>query len=219
MPKLLSKYDLFVFDWDGTLCSLRYMQRIADFLKSRVVQKVLGARPMAKIDKSSLVVQTKAYNMAHATEGERIRNALLSTGVDIGFMVSRPRLKNGALETLKMLKKAGKEVALLSNGSSWRILKEMKREGIQNYFDVIISTKDIKAPKPDPLGLIGIVSLMEADTRRVLYVGDMREDILTAKYAGIDSCGISDGFASHSDLKKQSPKYLFSSMEGFAKAL
>jgi HAD superfamily hydrolase (TIGR01549 family) len=217
--ELLDRYELFIFDWDGTLCSLRYIQKIADLLKSRVIRRIFGTKANVRMKEEKLRQHTKIHDLRQESEEKRLTHSLLSTCVDIALSISKPRLKNGALETLKKLKREGKEIALLTNGSDWRIIKEIRREKIEDYFDVIISARNMGAIKPDPLGLNGIVSILEVDKKRVLYIGDMEDDILTAEYAHVDSCGISDGFASYSDLKENRPDYLFRSMEEFAKRL
>ena len=217
---LLHRYELFIFDWDGTLCSLRYVQKIADLLKSKVIRRILGYRTKVSMREEQLRRHTERHNLRYReTESDELRHRVFSTCVDIALSISKPRLKNGALETLKRLKREGKKIALLTNGGDWRVIRELRREGIERYFDVIISAKELGATKPDPLGLNGIVSILKVGKRRVVFVGDMEDDILTAKYAGVHSIGISDGFASYSDLKGNRPDYLFRSMEEFAREL
>ena len=56
---------------------------------------------------------------------------------------------------------------------------------LEEYFDLVVSAKDVDRPKPDPELLIKIVSYFGIDPHRALYVGDSVVDEMAATAAGI----------------------------------
>ena len=110
-------------------------------------------------------------------------------------------------------------MVLFSNGAEYRVLKELAYVGIEDYFEMIVSAQDLKALKPNPLGLEVIIKALRAKKERAIYIGDMTTDIAMAKYAGISSCAVSCGFDSYIKLKSTHPDYIFRSIEELKKAL
>ncbi len=57
--------------------------------------------------------------------------------------------------------------------------------GIGRYFEVIVTSCDVGAAKPDPASLIAVSTRMKlADPGRILYVGDRDTDEIAARVAG-----------------------------------
>ena len=204
---LLRNYDLFIFDWDGTLCEMRTVLRANENLKRALKTwnreariKEMESRPRNRLKRDIQIEETK--------------NELLAILFESFAHLYRPRLHRNAMELLMLLKKRRKKVAILSNGNSSRLSKDLDKMGIRKYFDLVVSAKDIGATKPDPRGIRIIISKLKATPSRTLYFGDMIDDILTADLAKVDSCAVSNGFDSHAKLKSAKPTYLFESVEG-----
>jgi phosphoglycolate phosphatase-like HAD superfamily hydrolase len=209
---LANKFDVFVFDWDGTLNNMRIITKVNESVK-----RALG---IWNRDSSIKDFRGMDYNLKQRMESsESYRNSLISTLAEMVLVLSRPRLHNDTLELLQMLKKRGKRIAILSNARSYRLLSELSYLKITDYFDVIISTRDIKAMKPNPTGLKAILHFLKAKPGSVLYIGDMVDDVLTAKLAKVPSCAVADGFDSYHRLKSAKPDYLFSGIESLKAAL
>ena len=63
-----------------------------------------------------------------------------------------------------------------------RLLAEFELDG---YFDLVVTSSDVKRPKPHPDVLLKILDHFDLVSHQVIYVGDSRLDELAAKAAGI----------------------------------
>lgn len=57
---------------------------------------------------------------------------------------------------------------------------------VYNKFDYIITSQDVKHPKPAPDSMYKIQELCKCDMSEILYIGDSDNDALCAKAAGCD---------------------------------
>jgi len=204
---LLKKYDLFVFDWDGTLNDMRITMRINESLK-----RALG---LWNKDNSIKDFTHVNYDLKKQLKNEELKNNVMTYLFDIFLNLSMPRLHKDSVKMLKELRSHGKKVAIFSNGRGGRVIRELRILKITDYFDTIVSARDIDALKPDPAGLKLIISSMKVKPARCIYMGDMSDDIITAKLAHIASCGLADGFDSFHTLKSLHPTHIFKSIEEF----
>ena len=202
---LMNRFDTFVFDWDGTLSSLKVLRLVNERIN-----------PYWRYRKShALSEKVKKKNMHSKSRGIR----MVAPFVDVSFMVIRPKLHNDSREVLDELKKRRKTIALFTNGAEYRVLPELKKLKIDSYFKIIISAQEVGALKPNPAGLNIAIHHLKASKARTIYIGDMADDIIMAKYAKVASCAIAEGFDSYGKLKASKPDYIFTSMEEFRRAL
>ncbi|MBD3216171.1 MAG: HAD-IA family hydrolase, partial [Candidatus Lokiarchaeota archaeon] len=59
-------------------------------------------------------------------------------------------------------------------------------------FDFIVGREDVRRWKPEPEGLIVIKNHYGIENDEMLYIGDMKKDILTGDNAGVDTYLIDD---------------------------
>jgi HAD superfamily hydrolase (TIGR01509 family) len=57
--------------------------------------------------------------------------------------------------------------------------------GLKEYFDLVISSLDVKNPKPHPESIFKILEFFQLNPRDALYVGDSAVDDETAKAARV----------------------------------
>jgi HAD superfamily hydrolase (TIGR01509 family) len=209
---LSKKFDVFIFDWDGTLNSLRMITWV-----NEAVKRALG---LWNRDSAIKDFKSMNYNLRHKIEvKEEYKNGIMSILADLLMVFSKPVLHKSTMKLLKELKSSGKKIAILSNERGYRLMMEISYLGIADYFDVIVSAKHIRALKPNPTGLKAILHSLKAKPGRAIFIGDMVDDILAAKLAGVASCAVADGFDSHHKLKSMKPDYLFNGIEGLEEAL
>ena len=90
---LLDKFDVFIFDWDGTLNNLRIITKL-----NETVKRALG---IWNKDSSVKDFKHMEYNLKHKIQtGETYRNRLLSVLAETLLVLSKPRLHNDSLELL-----------------------------------------------------------------------------------------------------------------------
>jgi HAD superfamily hydrolase (TIGR01509 family) len=61
----------------------------------------------------------------------------------------------------------------------------MLAHGLSEYFDLVVSARDVLHPKPHPEPLQKILTHFQADPDQVVYVGDTAVDAQAAKGAGV----------------------------------
>ncbi|MEM0147784.1 MAG: HAD-IA family hydrolase [Candidatus Micrarchaeaceae archaeon] len=202
----VENYDLYIFDWDGTLTKGKFINKLNEKLNP-FWKRWKKASKYGKINKEKKIIAD--------TEIFEKNEEKYSLFLDLFVFIYKPKLQKYSRNTLELLKKRGKKVALFSNGAKWRIRRELTHIKISKYFDIIVSAQDIGILKPNPYGLNIIAKLLSINRSRILYVGDMVDDIITARAAKIDCCAISDGFDTYEMLKAENPQYLFKTMEEF----
>lgn len=62
--------------------------------------------------------------------------------------------------------------------------------------------------KPDPSAAEALIKKYGVEKSEVLYVGDSSVDMMTARNAGIDACGVLWGFRSREELESYSPAFI-----------
>ena len=75
----------------------------------------------------------------------------------------------------------GYKMAILSSDTKWFIKKNLKRLGISDKFDVIVSGDDDVKMKPDPDGLMKILEDTKIDPCEAIYYGGGPIDEITGK--------------------------------------
>jgi HAD superfamily hydrolase (TIGR01509 family) len=201
-------YDLFIFDWDGTLSTSTFIVRVSNLLRRRYRSRHI-------MEHKEEYMRRAERNIAITEEG----NKLFSILYNIYSSVVMPRLKPGAVEVLKALRKKGKKIAVFSDSQSYRLMLEARNLGIIDHVDFILSASSIGYYKPNPTGLMLIADRYKKTVKRSLYIGDMPSDIMTAKFAGMASCGLGDGLSSYSSLKESGPDYLFRNIQAMLKEI
>ena len=64
--------------------------------------------------------------------------------------------------------------------------------------------------KPDPTSALEIAKVMGLNSEKIIYIGDSKTDIQTAKNAGMDSIGVLWGFRSKEELMKYGVDFIVS---------
>ncbi len=205
MKGFLDRYDLFIFDWDGTLTEIKLMNRVNERLNFLWLKK-------KERSKRAALYNRRQVARLEAKEAKEIKE--YKSLIDVLMLLARPKLQPYTVETLKLLKKGGKRVVLFSNGAYWRVAKEAKNLGVMGYFDFLLSGQDIEYVKPHPLGLNIILQKEKVRGKKALYIGDMADDVLTARLAHIDCAAVYCGFDTARALASEKPRYLFKDIRG-----
>ena len=94
-------------------------------------------------------------------------------------MIIEPELKM-LLEGLRP--KFGLAVATNRSNTIGEVLASY---GLSKYFDIVVSSLDVKRPKPHPESLHKILKFFEVGPEEALYVGDSQVDNETSRAAGV----------------------------------
>ena len=203
--KRIADYKLYVFDWDGTLNSMSMAHRTYETLKRGLKFFRGGHRP-----RYSNINMT---DIKHVVKREELKNKIFASAIDFLVLMMKPKLHNDTVEMLKALRKKGKKIVILSNGSGIRLRKELGSLGIRELFDMVVSAKDMGVIKPDPSGIRMVMRKMKAHAGDTVYIGDTADDMLAARLAKVSACAVCCGFHSRARLKSMEPDYIFQSIE------
>ena len=193
------KYDLIVFDWDGTLFDSTAL--ITRCIQAAVVD-VGGAKPSAQ-QASHVIGLNLMEALAHAAPdvppekypelGNRYRHHFFKEQDAISLF-------DGVLEMLLALKAQHYWVTIGTGKSRKGLDVTLEREIDINGQSVKLAslfdgtrTADQTQGKPNPQMLFELMREFGADASRTLMVGDTTHDLQMALNAGVDSVGVSYG--------------------------
>lgn len=211
--KPIEQFDLFIFDWDGTLIEApKFFSTYSKIKKklglkrnfipkkeevNRVIKNLLNSNwaPDAKIDFITKI-EMFFYEFLAWFWGEK--------------------LKPGAKDLILSLKKRNKKIAILTEAKGIRVKYYISKYNLD--IDYLLTAKQLKTFKPSPIGIYLLLFMTGVPKKRAIIVGDTKEDILSGKLAKIKTCAVGDGFGGSEELRAESD-YFFSSFEEFAKWL
>jgi len=130
-----------------------------------------------------------------------------------------PSLHPDALRCLSVLKEAGLKLALVSNGSSSRVQKELVRFGLDGFFDAVFFGEKKEELKPSPVMIQRALGAMGMQPRDAVYVGDSPADIQAARNAKVVSVAIARGAIQAKRLGEEGPDRMFADLDEMTRFL
>jgi len=113
----------------------------------------------------------------------------------------------GVIKTLKILKKRGYELAIISNCRHAEIITILKYAKLSiKLFDKIIGKDEVRHPKPYPDEIFKAERLLHHKVD--FMVGDSLNDIKAAKRAKVEVISVASGNVSKAKLRKAKPNHL-----------
>ncbi len=205
------KYDLIVFDWDGTLFD---STAIITRCIQAAVEDVGGKRPSAE-QASHVIGLNLMEALAHAAPdvpkekypilGDRYRHHFFAEQDEI-------HLFEGVIEMLRALKAQHYWVTIGTGKSRKGLDVTLEREVQVNGANVKLAslfdgsrTADQTQGKPNPQMLFELMQEFGVDASRTLMVGDTTHDLQMALNAGVDAVGVSYGAHEAEFLKSCQP--------------
>ena len=107
----------------------------------------------------------------------------LKNAVDYSPFLKDMKIEIGLKDLLKKLK-PDYGLAVATNRSN-TIGKVIEINGLKDYFDIVVSSLDVKKPKPDPESVLKILDFFNLGPSETYYVGDSLVDYKTARAAGV----------------------------------
>lgn len=177
------KYELFIFDFDGTLVEplgvnwvklkkqLSALARI-DFHEGLRVSNLLKKIRRKKGDKGL----RQAYKVVENYESKAIKKA---------------RIRREIKTFIKKVSKKGKKIAIFSTNMRKTIEAILSKFNLKE-FDLIVAKEDVKRYKPDPEGLNLILSKLKVPKLKALFLGDKEVDLESGRKAKVKTILIGD---------------------------
>lgn len=105
----------------------------------------------------------------------------------------------GVAALLADLRAAGRRLAIYT-GSRGESFLPLRRAGVLDLFDVVLTASDVGRPKPDPEGLVACLDRLGCAPGEAVYVGDSHHDMAAARAAGMQPVGVLGGAATSAGL-------------------
>lgn len=186
------KFDLIVFDWDGTLMDS------AAHIVAAMQHAIRGLGLPARSDMQLSELIGLGLNDAFARLYPELNTAatlkLLSQYRQhfLNPPVPEAILFPGAQETLQQLHATGYRMAVATGKSRRGLNRALNETGLGSLF-VTSRCADECASKPDPQMLEEILLECNVESVRALMVGDTEYDIAMARSAGVHALGVACG--------------------------
>jgi phosphoglycolate phosphatase len=193
------RFDLIVFDWDGTLFD-------STALITRCIQAAcadLGTPVPSDRDASYVIGLGLAEALQHAAPqlpserygelGLRYRHHYIASQDDVVLF-------DGTLEMLQGLKARNHRIGVATGKTRRGLDDALRKARLENLFDAT-RTADETASKPNPLMLLELMDELGVRPDRTLMVGDTTHDLQLAANAGAASVGVSYGAHEHASFR------------------
>ena len=203
---LARRFDLIVFDWDGTLFD-------STRLIARCIQAAcadLGAAIPSDRDASYVIGLGLADALRHAAPdvpseryrelAERYRHHYLARQDEIVLF-------DGTLEMLLALKARNHWLGVATGKTRRGLEAALETSPLQGLFDAT-RTADETRGKPDPMMLHELMHELGATPPRTLMVGDTTHDLQLAANAGCASVAVSFGDHGHDEFVAHAPLHV-----------
>lgn len=207
---------LVIFDLDGTLLNtigdLAYAANSALNLlgyppHTTEEYKLFAGNGVNKLLERSLPVEARSEEVLLKFKKEFI---LCYDKHNTDFTAPYP----GISKLLQDLQQANIMLAVTSNKYQVATEKTIKYYFENIKFAAVYGARENTPIKPDPTVVYDVLEQTKiSDKSKVLYVGDSCVDMQTALNAGIDSCGVTWGFRSRTELEQFNPQYLVEKAE------
>jgi phosphoglycolate phosphatase len=200
------RFDLIVFDWDGTLFDstgliVRCIQAACRDIGTPVPDDmqaayVIGLGLMDALRHAVPHLPVERYPEL----GRRYRHHYMAWQHEIVLF-------DGTREMLHALKARNHWLAVATGKSRIGLNEALESAQLGRVFDAT-RTADESASKPDPLMLRELMAELGAETRRTLMVGDTTHDLQLATNAGVASVAVSYGAHPSEEFHPFSPLFI-----------
>jgi HAD superfamily hydrolase (TIGR01549 family) len=205
-----------IFDLDGTLVTFRFdvqgtrKELLALLRKEHYNTEGLGLNTPTQL---ILDVAKSQAKPGKETEYERLRTRIYS--ILDSFEVESAASTSvfpGTRQALDHLKSKGVRIAVLTNSGRKAALEVLRRAGILDCFEFVLTRDETETMKPRPEGLTQAVSMLGLPREQVYYVGDSTYDIHAAKRAGLKVVSIATGNYAPERLRGEGADFVISSI-------
>ena len=189
----MSRHQLVVFDWDGTLCDstdtiVKAIQVAAEVqrlpvLEGSLCREIIGLalEPALKtlypeLDQSQLTQLCGSYRESYRD--------LTAQGVN---------LYPGALEVIDVLRSRGFRLAVATSKTRMGLDSAIRMTGLDRGVFQASRCADESESKPSPLMLLQLMEQCQVEATQVVMVGDTEFDLEMARRAEVDSIGVDFG--------------------------
>lgn len=208
-----TKYELAIFDLDGTL--LNTLEDLADSMNAVLRQFGYPERSLAEVrnfvgNGIRKLVERSAPSGTAAGEIDRMFEAFLPYYKE--HCADKTKPYEGIWELLTKLREKGVKIAVVSNKADIAV-KALCEQYFPGFFHEAVGERTGISRKPAPDTVNEVLKNLQINKTRAVYVGDSEVDVQTAKNARIDCIAVSWGFRDVSVLKAAGAENIVSAPE------
>lgn len=182
----MKHYTTFLFDFDGTLLNSNH-HVITCF--QRAFREVLDIElPEKTITDTFGIPLAEALEDLAPEHAEALLQCYRRASDAVGFSLLSPI--DGALDTLRALKRLGCTTAIVTSKKEVNARAQMAHIGITDEIDLLVGPEKTTAHKPDPAPVEYALRALGAAPEECLMIGDSPNDIFCGKNAHVDTAGV-----------------------------
>ena len=202
----MNKFDLLIFDLDGTL-----LDTAPDVLTCANIALAEMGLPQLTLEQIKKAIGPGPDNFVRITLGEsnlhrREEFYTIFRSCYIEKCADKTRLFPGVRELLDQLPPLKLSVA--TNKPLVYSEKILRHLNLSDSFDLVVGPELVKHVKPHPGMVEYALKHFRIDPSRALMIGDTDNDILSAQAAHVRTCAVGWGYSDINDLKKLAPDYI-----------
>jgi pyrophosphatase PpaX len=176
----MKKYHYILLDWDGNLAKTLDVWLHA-------CKTALEMHGITKTDKE-IGHSFGQFEERMAEWGiKNIDEISVEADAQAFKMLPDVELYPDALYVIEELKKRGKKLALITTSTRDQVLPLLKKHGLEETFDAVVTYDDVEHRKPHPEPLNKALELLGGNPSNAIMVGDTDKDVGAANAAGVDS--------------------------------
>jgi HAD superfamily hydrolase (TIGR01549 family) len=118
-----------------------------------------------------------------------------------------------ALDTLRLVKRAGLKVALVTSKSDVELRLLLKRFEAGREADATVNATEVTHPKPDPESALLACEKLGVHPFEAVFIGDSIFDMRCARAAGIKAVAVAYGSGEKQALEREKPDLMFDTPE------
>lgn len=208
---------LVAFDWNGTiLADTTYCLEAANVVFKHLNHKLISLKEYqetATIPVVNFYLKhgfTEEEFWSTAKENDKIYHAYYES------KVTKTRTRAGSRRTLIWLKNHGIRSVIFSNHSTPRIKGQLKRLGLEGFFEDVIANADttrVLSERSKELNVKNHMRKFGLKGDEVMIVGDSPEEVEIGKKLGLITVAITGGIYSVKRLLQAKPDYLVNSLK------
>lgn len=210
------KFKALILDFDGTIADtaesiVLAMQGALNFLgynsvKDDEIKNLIGL-PLRDMFKEVPNFKDELVENGVVEYNKRHKDLAMST------ITLFPDVK----ETLEYLHSKGVKLGIATSRGRESLIAFLKLLEIEDLFLTLACAEDVTNHKPAPDVVNLVLKNLSVDKKDALVVGDTIYDVGMGKNAGCDTCAVTYGNNSISDLKKSSPEYIIDNFKELIK--
>lgn len=208
-----------IFDLDGVLLKFNLdSKRIKEDIIRFFVKNGLKEGLFTPNDSFSIIKEGVRSYFAQLERDPNWINGLLNEGEKIAIeyevrAARRAELLPEAKEALKILKARGLGLAVFTYNNSQAAEIGLIKNGIRDFFDVVVARDTVPRPKPNPEHLKVVLERLGVEANQAIVVGDSEMDIKPCKQLGVKVVAVTTGIRTEEELAKFNPDFIIRSLK------